>query len=548
MKMHNAIILLIILPLFGAGVCLLEKFVSRFSFAKIVSVATLLGCLILLIGLYPGPGRENRFEYIVGGWNELVGIHLVFDALAWMSLLIVLGISLLALLFAIAENTYEVTFYFLYLISVAGMTGVILAADLFNMFVCFEILGIAAYILIAYFQKGHAVLASFKYLILSSLGMAFMLIGILIIYQHTGTLSLIEAGKRLSIFPMEPLKISVAVAALVAGIGVRTAFIPFHTWLPEAHAYAPHPVSAVLSGVVIKISFLAIWRIVNVFQAVVVQKLFIWIGATTALIGVIWALSQIDCKQLLAWHSISQMGYILTSFGIGTPHSMTASYIHILNHALFKSLLFLCIGSVIHVTGERNVKKLGNLARALPVLMLAFLIGAFSIAGIPPFNGFVSKKFILYSVKTYPLAYYALWAAGVGTVASFIKLSGIFRKYKSQWEKDVVTAGKLPILAYVPMLFLAALCVITGIWGGSVIKRTFFLLFGGQYEFVYPFYSISGLLNTLLTVGVGMGVYLFIVSRPGQKMMSRIRALHLSFNISLLLLVAGFILFAVLTI
>jgi formate hydrogenlyase subunit 3/multisubunit Na+/H+ antiporter MnhD subunit len=547
MKMNNSVILLMIIPLFGAGGCLLEKFFKRLPFAKIVSVAVLVCCLLLLVSLYPDVAQNRRVEYTVGGWNAAVGIHQAFDGLAWMSFAIVLSISFFALLFAIAENTYEGMFYFFYLISIAGMAGVILAADLFNLFVCFEILGIAVYILIAYFQKGHAVLASFKYLLISSLGMAFVLIGIFIIYQQTGSLSLLEARARLSVYGADPLKILLAVTALVTGIGVRTAFIPFHTWLPEAHAYAPHPVSAILSGIVIKISFLAIWRIVQVLDMLAIQELFLWIGAATALYAVICALAQTDYKQLLAWHSISQMGYILASFGAGTPLSMAASCTHIMNHALFKSLLFLCIGGVIHITRARNLKKIRNFSSPMPVLMMTFLIGAFSIAGFPPFNGFVSKKLIAYSVNDYPLVYYALWATSVGTVASFIKLSAIFRK-TGQQRAMTSAPGRLPILAYVPLVMLATLCVLTGVFGGFMTRQIFSLLFGQPADFGYPLYSLTSLINTGVSAGLGIAAYLFIRSRPGRKITDWILGQHLSLNTSLGLLVGGFILLSVLTV
>jgi multicomponent Na+:H+ antiporter subunit D len=332
----------------------------------------------------------------------------------------------------------------------------------------------------------------------------------------------------------------------MTGIGVRAAFLPFHIWLPEAHAYAPHPVSALLSGLVIKISFLAIWRIVQMLDLVSIQRLLLWIGAATALGGVMWALAQTDSKQLLAWHSISQIGYIVASFGAGTPLALVASYAHILNHALFKSLLFLSIGGVIHVTGERNLKRLGNLASVLPLLAILFLVGACSIAGIPPFNGFISKKLILASLKTSPPIYAALWIAGVGTVASFVKLSAIFRNTPQGKAAGELTTS-LPRLAYVPLTLLGALCVGTGIWGRAVIAWMFGLLFGTPPPYLSAFYSLSSLINTALTVALGIALYRGIRHKTGQRITDTLRSLHLSLNASLLLLVAGFVLLSLLS-
>jgi formate hydrogenlyase subunit 3/multisubunit Na+/H+ antiporter MnhD subunit len=539
--MNNLIVLFVIIPLIGAFCCLLGKFWRCFPLAQIASITAVVCSLILLGLFYPSVLEYGQMTYTIGGWNETVGIQQYFDGLSWMSFAIVLLIALLALLFAIAEGKYEYMFYFFYLVMLAGIAGVLLAADIFNLFVCFEILGITVYIMIAYFQKDHALLASLKYLLLSSLGMAFFLIGIFIIYQQTGSLSMFGAGAVVTTNKSSSIQMIFAVVALIAGIGVRTAFLPFHTWLPEAHAYAPHPVSAMLSGIIIKISFLTIWRLVYAFNTSTLQHLFIWIGAGTALIAVIWALAQTDCKKLLAWHSISQMGYILTAFGVGQPLSLTASFSHVLYHGLFKSLLFLCIGSVIHVTGERNIKRLGNLAGKMPVLMVIFLVAAFSIAGVPPFNGFVSKKLIVSSLKQYPVVYYVLWATGIGTVASFIKLSAIFRRRVGQSAFAVRDLDQLPSLAYVPLIVIAILCGLTGVFGNFLTRRIFFLLFAQQWTFSVSFYSLANLLNTGISVCAGLTLYLLIVSQPGRKIMDTLCNLRLSFNTALLFFVLGFV-------
>jgi multicomponent Na+:H+ antiporter subunit D len=302
-----------------------------------------------------------------------------------------------------------------------------------------------------------------------------------------------------------------------------------------------------LSGIIIKISFLTIWRLVYVFNTSTLQHLFIWIGAGTALIALIWALVQTDCKKLLAWHSISQMGYILTAFGVGHALALTASFSHVLYHGLFKSLLFLCIGSVIHVTGERDIKRIGNLAGKIPVLTAIFLVAACSIAGIPPFNGFISKKLITSSLKQYPIVYYLLWTTSIGTVASFIKLSGIFRKRASQPARSVQNPDQLPSLAYVALIVIALFCLLTGIFGSSLTRHIFFLLFDQQWAFSISFYSLANILHTGLSVCIGLTIYLLIVSSPGQTITNIIRNVRLSFNTALLLFVLGFVVLAVFT-
>lgn len=540
--MNNPFILFVVIPLIGAFFCLLEKFLPRIPCAKLASISAVVACCILLGHLYPVVARDpGLITYTVGGWNPIVGIQQWFDGLCWLSFALVLFVALMALLFAIAEQLYDYRFHFFYLVMLAGIAGVLLAADLFNLFVCLEILGIASYTLIAYLQKGEAVMASFQYLMLSSLGMAFFLVGIFILYQHTGSLAILDISRHVTAAETGSPQITIAVAALIAGLGVRTAFFRFHTWLPDAHAYAPHPVSAMLSGIHLKVSFLAIWRLVLLFNMHTLQALLLWLGAATAVIGVLWALVQTDCKKLLAWHSISQMGYILAGFGAGHELGLTASFAHTINHGVFKSLLFLSIGSVIHATGERNLKRLGNLGRKYPVLMLVFLAGALSIAGIPPFNGFVSKKLLLLSVKKYPLAYAALWAASIGTVASFIKLSAIFRTYAGSLPIPAQPKHQYSPLVYIPLIMLALFCLLAGVFGSSLIHLLSTSLFGQPASFTLSFYTLKNLLDTLVAVGGGVLLYKLVVSPKVRKVTTVIRCSYVGLDTALRWLVIGFL-------
>jgi multicomponent Na+:H+ antiporter subunit D len=296
-----------------------------------------------------------------------------------------------------------------------------------------------------------------------------------------------------------------------------------------------------LSGILLKISFLTIWRLVIVFNRHSMQTLLLWLGAITALLGVMWALVQTDCKKLLAWHSISQMGYILAGFGVGTPLGLTASFLHTMNHGVFKSLLFLSVGSVIHATGERNLKRMGFLAKKLPLMMIVFSAGALSIAGVPPFNGFVSKKLLFLSVKNAPVIYYMLWLAGIGTIASFIKLSGIFRPHAGITLKSVQIHQPLTRLTYVPLLVMAAVCLLTGIFGTSLISVTSVFLFGKAVYVKQPLYSLANLADTALAIGLGIGVYTLVMNARVQTVTTRMSHWRVGLNSALLWLVLGFV-------
>jgi len=547
--MNNLVIFLILIPLVASSFSLLNRYFPRLRIAEAASFGALILCLIFLGLLFQPLLKQKVINYPVGGWQEPLGINLYMDGLAWGSSLMGMTIALLALIFAWGEKKYRYNFYFFFLILIAGMEGVILTGDLFNMFVFFEILSIASYILIAYSRERKSILASFNYLLISSLGMGFFLLAIFLLYQQTGILSLREiAYLQLQTKGNLPV-FNLAIISLIVGIGVKAAFIPLHTWLPDAHAFAPHPVSAILSGVMIKVSFLSIWRILRLFQAIKTQQIFLWIGAITAFMAVIWAIAQDDSKKLLAYHSISQMGFIIASFGVATSLSLAASFYHLLNHSLFKSLLFLSIGCVICSMEERDIQKLSGLGRKMPFVFLAFMVGALSICGIPPFNGYVSKNLISLSLKEHPLAYYLIFLASIGTVASFTKLSQIFRKDRAKRKnqgKEEASASrlhqkKLSRGMLIPLGILSILCILTGIlphlWTAAISK----LITGEELRLIPVVYSLSSLTNSVFILGLGFALYLGIRSSLGQRILKYIRGLKLGLNNSLFLLVGGFL-------
>lgn len=538
--MNNILIFLIVLPLLSSFLVLLASFISRSSLAKIFSLGGVSLSLGLLSLIAPAIFSGGTFSYSIGGWKGPLGIALYMDGLAWSISLIGTIIALLALIYTGGERDYHPRFYFFFLLLLVGMQGVILTNDIFNMFVFFEILSISTYVLVAYFQTGRAIRASFNYLLLSSLGAAFFLLGVGLIYQAGGVLSL-EGIREVAIHLQKnsPSMFNLAVVFLVVGIGIKAAFIPLHTWLPNAHAYAPTPVSALLSAVMIKVSFLAIWRIIDIFQAPAFQYLLIWVGAFTAFLAVIWALAQTDIKKILAYHSVSQMGFIVASFGVASSLSLTASFFHIINHSLFKSLLFLSAGLVIYSTGIRDVSKLSGLGRKMPLGFFAFLVGSLSISGIPPFNGFVSKSLISLSLKNYPLAAFLILLASVGTVASFSKLMRIFVG-RSAGDR----IKKTPISMTLPLLILCAFSLALGIfpsWGAEGISR---LILPGPFFWprVYTLWQVA---SSLLILAVGVIFYLLTLTSYGKRVFGYIRQMRLGLNNSLLLLIISLILFVV---
>jgi formate hydrogenlyase subunit 3/multisubunit Na+/H+ antiporter MnhD subunit len=560
--MAKALPLLILLPFTASLLCLLARFLRRLLLAQIVSALAVAGILLILALLRPAIGARAVLTYSMGGWSEPLGIALYLDGLAWTASVMGAVVGLCALLFSFGEKRYESDFYFLFLMLLAGMEGVILTGDLFNMFVFIEIVSISSYLLIAYTLEPKNLWASLRYLLLSSLSIAVFLLGLFLVYRVTGTFSLrlirdgldsdLGSVSATTSAPGALKALSLAAAALTTGVGLKAAFVPLHTWLPDAHAAAPHPVSALLSGVMIKISFLAIWRILSALSSTGIQALFYWLGPLTAVLAVVLALCQTDSKRLLAFHSVSQMGLITAAFGAAAGDGsagLGASLAHIISHSLFKSLLFLSVGAAIHLTGERNLQR--SNAKPPTWLMPFFLVGALSISGLPPFNGFVSKTLVISLFKSSPLLATALRLTAVGTAASMIKLSGMFRrsrKEKLSTDQAVATSGQSTLSPFflIPLSLLALLCLAGGIAPRILIGSLVVPAVGDPPGVLRSVYTAEHLIESGIYLALAAGAYLLIRTRRASRVLKRIKDLRLSLDGSLLLVVAAVVLFVVL--
>jgi len=550
----NYVVLLVLLPLTGAFLALVGKLTKRQTMFSIFATLPFAGMALTLVLTAPAVFSGAELTHNLGNWPEPVGIALHMNGLAWASSVLVVLIAVVVSLASFSDPRYRTHYFFFLQLLVAGMEIVILTGDLFTMFVGFEIIAISAYVLIAFDQTDEGLLASLKYLLLSSVGILFFLFGIFLIYRDFGSLALRDiAANAASGRLLESTSIHFAVAALCVGIGVRTAFIPFHTWLPEAHAYAPHPVSAMLSGALIKVSLFAMVRILIVFSADYLNELLVWIGASTALLAVIWALAQSDAKRLLAYHSISQMGYVLAAVGAASAISVTAAFSHALHHAIFKSLLFIVAGTAIHMTGSRNVYEMTPIGRRAPILAICFLVGALSISGIPPFNGFARKQLISLALDHHP-AYTLLWVTSIGTTASFIKISRIvipvpgIRRQTGERGVEPGHRAKAGFIVHLPVILLGLLSLATGIFARPVSRALHRLLTGTESITPNPlpaqFFAPSKLLATVPILALGVVLYLIVVTKPGRRAAHAIESVAPELRTVLLFFVLGLGLFS----
>jgi multicomponent Na+:H+ antiporter subunit D len=535
--LSNILFAPVYLPLLGAALILVCKSFFKTTIRRLAEyVGMLIGLIvpvILTLSLRSELGAGRALEAVAGSWAQEIGIIYRFDGLSLLMILLTAAVTIPAWIYSRKVGPAHSSFTALLLVQNAAIAAISMTSDLFNLFVCLEVMGVVAYVLIAGSQKGSAVYASFSYLMLSSTAMVFFLLGTFGLYRLTGSLSYEAIAQSLAAGENQQFAL-ICLILLVVPILLRVAVLPLSLWLVDAHSKAPHAVSALLSGVLLKIPLFAL---VRVFSLVPDSALFAlpisYAGAITALVGVLMALAQSDAKKLLAYHSISQIGYVVTAWGLALQagvHTqagallLSASFFHAFSHALFKALLFLAVGTATDAGANRNVYTLRGASRSLkgegerlPITLLCYLVGALSIMAIPPFNGYFSKNLLTYAIKGgvhYPI----LTLAGVGTVASFLKLSRIFLPAK---KKQEILATRLrprfPLTLHAGLLILALLCILTGLFAPDTFAFIAGLLSAQPVQSydAHFFFTSDTLAKTLSTAFAGIALFLFILTKPG---------------------------------
>jgi multicomponent Na+:H+ antiporter subunit D len=462
-----------IIPLFvliPLGLAFLMPIIGKFL-KRCPDILTNLAILVLfLLSLLTVSSPVTIYK--VGGWQAIqgvpIGIYMVLDGLSILMLIIINLVGFLSTLYSVEymkKYTDKTKYYTLFLLMIAGMNGVVLAGDLFNLFVFLEIAAIASYALVAFGTEAEELEAAFKYQVMGTVASGIILLAIAVLYAHVGTLNMADTAKIIALNGSNKLILFVG-CLFLTGFGIKAALMPFHAWLPDAHPSAPAPISAMLSGVFIKaIGVYALIRILfNVLGLHVVLSYTLMVLATLSmLVGVLLAVGQWDFKRLLAYHSVSQMGYVLLGIGLATPLGILGGIFHLLNHSIFKSLLFLNSGSIVYSTGTRDLQNMGGFSQKMPTTSKTSFIASMSIAGIPPFNGFWSKLIIIIACIQANQLFFAVIAviASILTLASFLKVQkyAFYGELKEKWK----SIKEAPKLMCVSMIILALLCLVMGV-------------------------------------------------------------------------------------
>ena len=365
-----------------------------------------------------------------------LGQQLYADGLSALLALIVSVVGLITTIYAYSYLRHEVgegkisrerlpLYFVLTSVFISTMAAVTVTNNLIMMYVLVEATTLASALLVTYYWQPESLEAGYKYLLLCSVGIIVGLLGCVVFYAAavpfvggSKAMLITEVMRVSSRFP--PAVSLIAGALIIIGFGSKAGLVPFHAWLPDAHSQSPSPMSALLSGVTIKVAVYAVVRIVSMASPAhgVLGTYCVVLGIVTMLVGILCAFAQTDLKRLLAFHSVSQMGYIIMGFGIGSYLGVYGGIYHLLNHTLFKSLLFLCSGALLYAHGTTNIHELSGKKQS-PLVAVLFFIGALAMGGLPPLNGFFSK----FAIFTAAAQAHLWWALATALFTSFATMA-----------------------------------------------------------------------------------------------------------------------------
>jgi len=479
-------VLLVVIPLIFAFLTLPFGWWRRGLCYPITLVALSLSFLASLHTLHTVI-TTGTIHYWLGNWEPPWGIEYVVDHLNAFVLVIVSFVSLVVAIYSKRSVEQElpekiVFFYCVFLLQVAGLLGIVVTGDMFNLYVFLEIASLAGYALIAIGEDG-APFASFNYLIFGTIGACFYLLGVGYLYVSTGSLNMADLFQILPDLYQSKV-VLVAFAFFMVGVSLKMALFPLHVWLPDAYTYAPSAVSALLAPLMTKVGAYVMIRIMfTVFEPyfsielIPVAAVLGWMAAGAILFGAVMALAQTDLKRMLAYILVSEVGYIALGVGLANRAGLTGAILHILNDSFMMLALFLVVGAIMYRSGKREIPQLRYLHRRMPFTMAVFVLAALSVIGIPPTCGFFSKWYlILGAIDASQWVFVA-----VLLVSSLLNVILFFRVIEHAYlEPDeehagggselAITIEEAPLTMLVPILIAGAGIMVFGFLSGKIIS------------------------------------------------------------------------------
>ncbi len=464
-------ILQVVIPLLAAPLCLLLRSARRsYWLALLVSWLTFLISLILMLQVL----ESGPLSYALGGWPPPWGIEYRIDAFNAFVLLIVSAIGAIVVIAAGQSVTREIgsdrayLFYCCYLLFETGLLGVAATGDAFNLFVFLEIASLASYVLVSFGQDRRALSAAFRYLILGTLGATFYLIGLGLLYQATGTLNFADLAGRVQLVE-DSRTIRTAFAFFTVGILLKLALFPLHLWLPNTYAFAPSVVTAFLAGTATKVAlyvliriFFSLFGVQFSFEAMSISIVIIPLAIVAIFIGSITAIFEHNIKRMLAYSSIAQIGYMVLGIALATVLGLTGGIVHMFNHALVKTALFLTLACFVWRIGPVTLDSMAGLGKRMPVTMATFVVAGLGLIGVPGTVGFISKWYLVAAALEKDL----WWIAFVILLGALLAVIYIGRIVEIAYFRPLPVGsniGEAPLSMLLPASGLVAASIYFGI-------------------------------------------------------------------------------------
>ena len=459
--------LVIAVPLMGAGLSLLA--IRSRAAQRAISVVCATATTVMSLSILIDVDRNGTEVAAIGDWPAEIAINLVADRFAALMLTISSTMLLAVLLYALGQRTDDERsrwYHPAYLVLIAGVSGAFLAGDLFNLFVWFEVLLIASYVLLTLEGNDGQIRAGTTYVVLNVIESFILVTGVALIFAATGTLNMAVLPERLAALP-DGVRLGLNLLLLIA-FGLKAAVFPLYSWLPDSYPAAPSPVSAVFAGLLTKIGVYAIVRTQTLLFPDTNRTLLLVIAALTMVVGVLGAIAQTDMKRILSFHIVSQIGYMIMGLALGGVAAITATIFYMLHHIPVKTSLFLVEGIVEEESGSSDLSKVSGLARLSGPLAVLFLIPAFSLAGLPPFSGFLGKT----AVVTEGIDQGSWWIVAVALAVSLMTLVSMLKIWTGVfWGAPDLPSGKSEgagILRHRPLMSTVTVGVVVATLGIAV--------------------------------------------------------------------------------
>jgi multicomponent Na+:H+ antiporter subunit D len=471
--MSNLVILPIIIPLLaGTAFIFLHKQLRIVRFLSII-VALINTAVTVLLGYHVFQSGTIVLE--TGNWIAPFGIVLVADGLAVLLVTTTNIISIACLFYAFQsldkkrEQFYFYTFFFML---ITGVSGAFLTGDLFNLFVFFEVLLMASYGLIILGGTKKQLRESLKYVLINLISSILFVITVAFLYSVTGTINMAQLAERVADVEQTGILTTIGILLFVV-FATKGALFPLYFWLPKSYSVPPTVISAIFGALLTKVgvySILRVFSLIFIFEPFT-HQLFIWLAGFTMVLGVLGALSTNNVKLIIAYNIIPAVGFMMMGIGIFTSTSMAGTVYYLMHDMIIKAVLFLLVGAMIHITGTSDLRKMGGLIKSNPLLGWLFFIAALTLAGIPPFSGFIGKLLLLQGA--FFEGYISI--AIIGLISSLLILLSVVRIFiQAFWGEEQGIVKKVPPAFTFSIAFLLFFSIFLGVGG----------------EYIYPLVEI----------------------------------------------------------